>query len=80
MITSLHKWYPFVFPTPYDVRSIAFEKMVERLQSEYDQEIKADKIRQAIDELALELYNKRARQATIELEIFNNQTHFDKYA
>ncbi len=54
--------------------------MVERLQSEYDQEIKADKIRQAIDELTLELYNKRARQATIELEIFNNQTHFDKYA
>jgi hypothetical protein len=80
MITSLHKWYPFVFPTPYDVRSIAFEKRVQRLQSEYEQELKANEIRQAIDELALELYHKRARQTTVEIEIFNNQTHFDKYA
>jgi len=80
MISSLHKWYPFVFPTPYDVKSIAFETRVKRLQSEYDAEIRANEIRQAIDELALELYNKRARQTTVEIEIFNNKTHFDKYA
>lgn len=77
---SLHKWYPFVFPTPYDVKSIAFEKRVERLQYEYDEALKAQKVRNDIEEFALELYNKRANQHTIELEIFNNHRHFDKYA
>lgn len=77
---SLHKWYPFVFPTPYDAKSAAFEKRVERLQFEYDQEVKAEKVRQAVEEYDLELYNKRTNQNTIELEIFNNYRHFDKYA
>jgi hypothetical protein len=76
---QLHKWYPFVHPTPYDVRSIAFEKRLERLQFEYEQAIKAEKVRQAVEEYDLELYNKRAYQTTIELEIFSNKRHFDKY-
>jgi len=77
---SLHKWYPFVFPTPYDVKSIAFEKRVERLQYEYDEALKAQKVRNDIEAFALELYNKRANQHKLELEIFNNQRNFDKYA
>jgi hypothetical protein len=77
---SLHKWYPFVFPTPYDVKSIAFEKRVERLQYEYDEALKAQKVRNDIEAFALELYNKRANQHKLELEIFNNHRHFDKYA
>ncbi len=76
---QLHKWYPFVHPTPYDVKSIAFEKRLERLQFEYEQAIKAEKVRQAVEEYDLELYNKRAYQTTIELEIFSNKRHFDKY-
>jgi hypothetical protein len=76
---QLHKWYPFVHPTPYDVKSIAFEKRLERLQFEYEQAIKAEKIRRAVEEYDLELYNKRAYQTTIELEIFSNKRHFDKY-
>ena len=76
---QLHKWYPFVFPTAYDVRAIASEKRSERLEYEYKQAVKAEKVNEAVDALEVELYNKRARQNTIELEIFNNTRHFDKY-
>jgi hypothetical protein len=76
---QLRKWYPFVFPTPYDVRSIASERRAERLEAEYKQAVKAEKVNKAVDALEIELYNKRAMQNTIELEIFNNIKHFDKY-
>ena len=76
---QLHKWYPFVHPSPYDVKSIAFEKRLERLQFEYEQVLKAEKMRIAVEEYDLELYNKRAYQTTVELEIFSNRRHFDKY-
>lgn len=73
MIASLHKWYPFVYPKEYDVRAVAFEKRVEKLELEYNLEVKAQKVRDTIEAHALELYDKRARQTTIELEIFNNR-------
>ncbi len=76
---QLHKWFPFVFPKEYDVKQIAFEKRVERLEFEYLQEEKAQKVREAVEAYDLELYNKRARQTTIELEIFQNRKRFDKY-
>ena len=76
---QLHKWFPFVFPTPYDVRAIASERRAERLEAEYKQAVKAEKVNEAVDALEVELYNKRARQHTIELEIFSNKRHFDKY-
>ena len=77
---QLHKWFPFVFPTPYDVRAIASERRAERLEAEYKQAVKAAKVNKAVDALEIELYNKRARQNTVELEIFNNTKHFDKFA
>jgi len=76
---QLHKWFPFVHPTPYDVRAIAHEKRAERLEFEYEQAVKGKKVEKAVDAYELELYNKRARQHTIELEIFNNIRHFDKF-
>ena len=76
---QLHKWFPFVHPTPYDVRAIAYEKRAERLEFEYEQAVKGKKVEKAVDAYELELYNKRARQHTIELEIFNNTRHFDKF-
>jgi hypothetical protein len=68
-----------VFPAPYDVRAIAHEKRLERLEYEYQQAVKAQKVRDAVEEYDLELYNKRAYQNTVELEIFSNKRHFDKY-
>jgi hypothetical protein len=76
---QLRKWYPFVFPTPYDIRAIASERRAERLDAEYKQAVEAEKVNKAVDALEIELYNKRTRQRTIELEIFNNTRHFDKY-
>jgi hypothetical protein len=76
---SLHKWYPFVYPKEYDVKQVAFEKRAERLEFEHDQEVKAEKVRKAVDEYDLELYNKRCRQHTVELEMFSNRRKFDVY-
>jgi hypothetical protein len=76
---QLHKWYPFVHPSPYDIKAIAFEKRLEKLQFEHDQVVKAEKMRKAVEEYDLELYNKRAYQNTVELEIFSNKRHIDKF-
>ena len=77
---SLHKWFPFVFPKEYDVKAIAFEKRAERLEFEYLQEVKAQKVREAVEEYDLELYNKRAYQTTVELQTFSNKRNFDELA
>ena len=77
---QLHKWYPFVHPTPYDVKAIAHEKRAERMEYEYKLALEAEKVNKAVDALEIELYNKRSRQRIIELEIFNSTRHFDRYA
>ena len=77
---QLHKWYPFVFPKEYDVKAIAFEARAERLEYEHQQVVKAEKVRQAVEEYDLELYNKRAYQTTVELEIFSNKRKIDQLA
>lgn len=76
---QLHKWFPFVFPTPYDVRAIAAERRAERLEYEYKLALEYEKVNKAVDALEVELYNKRAWQRTVELEIFNNTRRFDRY-
>jgi len=75
-VISLHKWYPFVHPRPFDVQTIAFEKRVERLDNEYRLAVKAQKVREAVETYDLELYNKRARQNTVELEVFRDTKRF----
>ena len=57
----------------------AFEKRVERLEREYELAVKAQKVREAIREYDLELYTKRARQNTVELEMFSDRKGFDKF-
>jgi len=74
---SLHKWYPFVFPKEYDVRQIAFEKRVQRLELEHNLEVKYQKVREAVEAYDLELYNKLAREHTVELEMFSNRKRVD---
>jgi hypothetical protein len=76
---QLRKWYPFVFPKEYDVKAVAFEKRAERLDYEYKLAVEYEKVNKAVDALEIELYNKRARQHTIELEVFNNTRRFDKF-
>lgn len=76
---QLHKWFPFVFPSAYDVRAIASERRAERLEYEYKLALEYEKVNKAVDALEVELYNKRAWQRTVELEIFNNTRRFDRY-
>jgi len=77
---QMHKWYPFVYPKEYDVRAIAHEKRAERLEAEQREVEKAEKVRDVVKAYDLELYNKRASQHTVELEMFNDRKRFDKYA
>lgn len=79
MIT-LHKWYPFVFPSPRDIKAEAVERRIERLEYEHRLEVEAQKMRKKVDDYDLELYNKRARENQIDIEIFGNKRHFDKFA
>jgi hypothetical protein len=65
-----------VYPTQYDVKSVSFEKAVERVQEEYKQALKANKIEKQTLELEVELYDKKARQNTIELGMFENRRRF----
>lgn len=74
MIT-LDKWYPLVQPT-HTATQIAFEKAVEKVQEEYRQAVEANKLELKTIELEVELYDKRARQNTIELGSFENRRRF----
>ena len=76
---QLHKWFPFVHPSPYDIKTVAADRRAERMENEYKMALEAKKVEKAVDALEIELYNKRSRQRVIELEIFNSTRHFDKY-
>lgn len=75
MITT-DRWFPLLHPKVYDVKQVAFEKAVERVQEEYKQALEAQKISKATNELEMQLYDKRARQNTIELGMFSDRRRF----
>ena len=77
MIT-LDKLYPMVQPK-LDIQTVAFDKAVEKVQEEYKQAAKANKIEKETIELELELYNKKARVNQLELAMFKTR-RLDLYA
>ena len=74
MIT-FNKWYPMVQPT-HTATQLAFDKAVEKVQEDYRYAIAANKLELKTIELEVELYDKRARQNTIELGSFENRRRF----
>lgn len=74
MIT-LDKWYPLVQPT-HTATQLAFDKAVEKVQEEYRYAVASNKLELKTLELEVELYDKRARQNTIELGSFENRRRF----
>jgi hypothetical protein len=74
MIT-VDKWYPYVIERQ-GVERVAFARAVAKVQEDYEQALKANKIEIETQAFDLELYNKRARQNTIELEMFSNRRRF----
>jgi hypothetical protein len=71
----LDKWYPVVMPRN-EIRSIAFEKAVEKVQEQYKLAIAAQKVSSDKHDYDVELYNKRGRDNTIELEMFGDRRRF----
>ena len=74
MIT-FDKWYPLVQPT-HTATQLAFDKAVEKVQEEYRYAVASNKLELKTLELEVELYDKRARQNTIELGSFENRRRF----
>jgi transcription elongation factor GreA-like protein len=71
----LDKWYPVVMPKN-EIRTIAFEKAVEKVQEEYKYALNAHKDSLKKYEYDVELCYKRARDNTIELEMFGDRRRF----
>jgi NAD(P)H-nitrite reductase large subunit len=74
MIT-FDKWYGLVQPT-HTATQLAFDKAVEKVQEEYRYAVAANKLELKTLEVELELYDKKARQNTIELGSFENRRRF----
>ena len=72
MIT-LHKWYPIVGVADYPTKADVSDRRAERLQEEYDIALKFKKVKDKVDELEVELYNKRFEQHKLSLEIFQTR-------
>ena len=69
MIT-LHKWYPMLGVADYPTKADVSERRAQRLQEEYDIALKFKKAKDKVDELEVELYNKKSDQHKLSLEIF----------
>lgn len=74
MIT-FNKWYPMVQPT-HTATQLAFAKAVEKVQEDYRYAVECLKQVKKTEELDVELYDKRARQNTIDLGSFEDRRRF----
>jgi NAD(P)H-nitrite reductase large subunit len=74
-VITFDKWYGLVQPT-HTATQLAFNKAVEKVQEEYRYAIAANKLELKTLEMELELYDKKARQNTIELGSFENRRRF----
>jgi len=66
------KWYPMV-QAKHDMETVAFDKAVEKVQEDYKLAIQAHKAEIKIQELEVELYNKKARVNELELGMFKTR-------
>jgi chromosome segregation ATPase len=57
----------------YPTKTDALERRTERLEEEYKQALKMNKVKDKIDDLEFELYVKKAEQNQLRLEIFTNR-------
>ena len=73
MIPPIHKWYPMVQPGGEPTKTDALERRAERLEEEYKQALKMNKVKNKIDDLEFELYVKKAERNQLSLEIFTNR-------
>lgn len=67
------RWFPIMDATGYPDKTDANQRRIEKHQEEYRAVIKAAKAEHKIQDLLFELYNKRAEQQILRLEIFTNR-------
>tara|TARA_R110000868_G_scaffold401805_1_gene677484 strand:+ start:342 stop:578 length:237 start_codon:yes stop_codon:yes gene_type:complete len=67
------RFFPIVDATGYPDKTDATTRRIEKHQEEYRIALRSKKADQEINELLLDLYNKRAEQNKLRLEIFNNR-------
>ena len=72
MIT-LHKWYPMVGVADYPTKTDVSERRASSIQEEYDIALKFKKAKNKVNELEVELYNKKCEQQQMSLVIFQNR-------
>jgi len=65
--------FPIVDATGYPDKTDATNRRIEKYQEEYRAVVRANKIEHKIDELLMDLYNKKAEQQKLRLEIFTNR-------
>lgn len=72
MIT-LHKWYPMVGVADYPTKTDVIERRASRIQEEYNIALKFKKAKNKVNDLEVELYNKKCEQQQMSLAIFQNR-------
>ena len=65
--------FPIVDATGYPDKTDATNRRIEKHQEEYRAVVKANEVEKKIDELIMDLYNKKAEQQKLRLEIFTNR-------
>ena len=65
--------FPMTDASGYPDKNDATNRRIEKYQEEYRAVVKANKIENKIDELLMDLYNKKAEQQRLRLEIFTNR-------
>ena len=65
--------FPIVDATGYPDKTDATDRRIEKYQEEYRAVVKANEVEKKIDELIMDLYNKKAEQQKLRLEIFTNR-------
>ena len=65
--------FPMVDASGYPDKTDAATRRIEKHQEEYRAELKMKKLEHKLDELLMDLYNKKAEQQKLRLEIFTNR-------
>ena len=67
------RMFPMTDASGYPDKTDATNRRIEKHQEEYRAVVKANRMEHKIDELLMDLYNKKAEQQKLRLEIFTNR-------
>jgi len=65
--------FPMIHPSGYPDKTDVTQRRIEKHQEEYHASLEQKKVQDKIQDIAFELYVKKAEQNKLRLEIFNNR-------